>query len=197
MAGARPLFAERGVQRTTIDDIAAAADVSVGTVYFHFQSKEGLYLSLVEEALKANTDAMTAIDRTLAPLDRVIAAGNAYLRFALEHPDHFRLVALRATDPPTDAELADIEERVARRVEQLVGAVEADLAAAIDDGSIRDVPVRETMRFLWGAWNGVAALGFRPDRLRLTPDEVSAALQVGLDLLMAALRATPGQEPTG
>jgi TetR/AcrR family transcriptional regulator len=100
MAAARPLFAERGVQRTTIDEIANAADLSVGTVYFHFQSKEGLYLALVDEALEINTTAMAAIDRNLPALDRVIAAGQAYLQFAIEHPDHFRMVALRALDPP-------------------------------------------------------------------------------------------------
>jgi TetR/AcrR family transcriptional regulator len=188
MAAARPLFAERGVQRTTIDEIANAADLSVGTVYFHFQSKEGLYLALVDEALEINTKAMAAIDRNLPALDRVIAAGQAYLQFALEHPDHFRMVALRALDPRTDPDLADIEERVASRVEALVGMVERDLAEAIADGSVRSVPVRDAMRFLWGAWNGVAALGFRPDRLRLNANEVSDALQAGQQLIETALR---------
>jgi TetR/AcrR family transcriptional regulator len=189
MAAARPLFAERGVQRTTIDEIANAADLSVGTVYFHFQSKEGLYLALVDEALEINTTAMAAIDRNLPALDRVIAAGQAYLQFAIEHPDHFRMVALRALDPPTDPGLADVEERVASRVEALVGMVERDLAEAIADGSVRPVPVRDAMRFLWGAWNGVAALGFRPDRLRLNANEVRDALQVGQQMVETALRA--------
>ncbi|WFR71551.1 helix-turn-helix domain containing protein [Prescottella defluvii] len=102
MTAARALFAERGLQRTTIDEIAEAADVSVGAVYFHFQSKEGLYLALVDQALEVNTEAMATVDRSLPPLDRVLAAGHAYMRFALEYPEHFRMVALRVLDPVTD-----------------------------------------------------------------------------------------------
>jgi TetR/AcrR family transcriptional regulator len=67
--------------------------------------------------------------------------------------------------------------------------VERDLAEAIADGSVRSVPVRDAMRFLWGAWNGVAALGFRPDRLRLNANEVRDALQVGQQMVETALRA--------
>ena len=50
MDAAERLFAAKGLVRTTVDEIAAAADVSVGTVYFHFESKDGLYLALVERA---------------------------------------------------------------------------------------------------------------------------------------------------
>ncbi|MDH6281790.1 TetR/AcrR family transcriptional regulator [Prescottella agglutinans] len=188
MAAARALFAERGLQRTTIDEIAQAADVSVGAVYFHFQSKEGLYLALVDQALEVNTEAMASVDRSLPPLDRVLAAGHAYMRFALEYPEHFRMVALRVLDSVADPALADIEDRVAARVEALVGIVEQDLVEAMADGSVQEVPPREVMRFLWGAWNGVTALGFRPDRLRLTPDEVQLTLEVGQGILESALR---------
>jgi len=188
MTAARTLFAARGVRRATIEEIAEAADVSVGAVYFHFQSKEGLYLALVDQALEVNTEAMAAVDRALPPLDRVLAAGHAYMRFALEYPEHFQMVALRVLDPQADPALVEIEDRVAARVEALVGIVEQDLIEAMADGSVREVPPREVMRFLWGAWNGVTALSFRPDRLRLTPDEVQRTLEVGQGILESALR---------
>ncbi len=50
------LFFERGLQRTTIDEIAEAAGVSVGSVYVHFGSKEGLYLALVEHAVELSEE---------------------------------------------------------------------------------------------------------------------------------------------
>src|SRR4051812_1321321 len=40
---ARRLFAERGFDAVTIADVAAAADVSVQTVYNHFDTKESLF----------------------------------------------------------------------------------------------------------------------------------------------------------
>ena len=46
---AASLFAEHGLDATTMDDIAAAADVSVATVYNYFGSKSSLLLAGVEE----------------------------------------------------------------------------------------------------------------------------------------------------
>ncbi len=187
LAAASELFFAHGMARTTIDEIAARADVSVGSVYFHFRSKEGVYLALVEEALDVNARYMADVPGSPSPLQRVLDAGDAYLRFHLERPDAFRLVALRILEPSVDAGLREVEERIADRVERLVGAVGADLQLAIDAGEIRPLSAADGMRFLWGAWNGVIALSLRQDRLRLSDDEVRAALAEGRDIVRRGL----------
>jgi TetR/AcrR family transcriptional regulator, transcriptional repressor for nem operon len=54
---------EQGVERTTLADIAQAADVPVGNVYYYFKTKD----QLVEAAINAHGDTLRA---TLAALDR-------------------------------------------------------------------------------------------------------------------------------
>ncbi len=49
LAAATALFAERGVEHTTMDDVAAAAGVGKGTVYRRFGDQAGLALALLEE----------------------------------------------------------------------------------------------------------------------------------------------------
>ncbi|GEB12067.1 putative transcriptional regulator, TetR family protein [Pimelobacter simplex] len=189
---AEGLFRERGLQATTIDEVAEAADVSVGSVYVHFKSKTGLYLALVERALDLNEQAMARVlDLGLdSPLERVLAAGDAYLRFHLEHPGAFQMIALRVLEPGSGQSDPEVEERIAERVEALVGAVQADLEAAVRAGEIRaDVDLARATRFVWGAWNGVIALSLRQDRLRIDDDELAATLAVGRRLLSDALRA--------
>jgi len=46
---ARPLFTQKGYAATSIEDIVAATGSSKGNIYYHFESKEGLFLYLVEE----------------------------------------------------------------------------------------------------------------------------------------------------
>ncbi|MCW2771474.1 MAG: transcriptional regulator, TetR family [Aeromicrobium sp.] len=184
------LFRQGGYQETTIDDIAERADVSVGSVYVHFENKAGLYLALVERALDLNEAAMAAVgDLGLSsPLERVFAAGDAYLNFHLEHPGAFQMIALRALGPPSG--VSEVEARIADRAQQLVDAVEADLRAAIEAGEGRsDLDATRLMRFLWGSWNGVIAMTLREDHLRIDNAELQRTLEVGRSLVSDGLRA--------
>ncbi len=188
---AEVLFRRKGFQATTLDEIAESADVSVGSVYVHFTTKAGLYMALVERALELNEQAMAQVAAAGldSPLDRVLAAGDAYLHFHLQHPGAFQMIALRVLEPAVAGGLAEAEERIARRVEQLVGAVRADLQAAVDAGEVRgDLDSDRAMRFLWGAWNGVIALSLRQDDLRVDEDDLRRTLQLGRQLLSDGLR---------
>src|SRR4051812_21251816 len=50
---ARTLFEERGFSDTSIDDIAANAQVARATVYLHYQGKEAILADLLQEDLDA------------------------------------------------------------------------------------------------------------------------------------------------
>ena len=46
------LFAEKGYDATSIEDITATVGVAKGTLYYHFSSKEEIFNFLVEEGIK-------------------------------------------------------------------------------------------------------------------------------------------------
>ncbi len=48
-AAARALFVQRGYKATSIEDIVSVTGSSKGNIYYHFKSKEGLFLYLIEE----------------------------------------------------------------------------------------------------------------------------------------------------
>jgi len=60
MDAARAVFAEKGLDLTTIDDITERADVGKGTFYYHFRTKERLIRTLMENTL---SELMEDIDR--------------------------------------------------------------------------------------------------------------------------------------
>lgn len=55
LAAALACFNEKGVEATGIGEICARAGASVGSVYHHFGSKEGIAVALLAEGLRANT----------------------------------------------------------------------------------------------------------------------------------------------
>jgi AcrR family transcriptional regulator len=90
---AKRVLGSRGYHHTKISDIAAAADVGVGTFYLHYDSKEALFLELVQETtqrLKATLDA--AQDRSEDPAERARLSCAEFFRFAQDNRETFRIL---------------------------------------------------------------------------------------------------------
>ncbi|MFN8543493.1 MAG: TetR/AcrR family transcriptional regulator [Candidatus Binatia bacterium] len=93
LAAARRVLADRGLHQTKIADIAAAADVGVGTFYLHFPTKEALFNAVVEEMvgrLKATVDAVHRGGGD--PVARTRATHLAFFRFVADNREVFRVV---------------------------------------------------------------------------------------------------------
>src|SRR5438552_3926284 len=93
LAAAVRVLARKGLHDTKVADIAAAADIGVGTFYLHFPTKDALFDAVVEETvarLKATIDAA----RAAAPdaVARMRAANAAFCRFAQENREVFKIV---------------------------------------------------------------------------------------------------------
>jgi AcrR family transcriptional regulator len=129
---AEALFAERGFRATAVDDIARAADISRATLYQYFESKDHVFLELVEETgAQLNRRA-----RTLGPLGPD-AEGAANLRGWIEewaavftaHSTIFvEWASVAPPWAPTQPRLGAFLERHA-----------AHLSGRIDDAGFRDV----------------------------------------------------------
>src|SRR4029077_9339981 len=92
-AAAARVLADKGFHDTTVADIAAAADIGVGTFYLHFPTKDALFDSVVEETvdrLKAAVDA--ARDASTGPVEKMTTANAAFCRFAAQNREVFRIV---------------------------------------------------------------------------------------------------------
>lgn len=68
------LFAEKGYDRTTVADIAAAADVSTRTFFSYFRAKEDVLFAGTDRRLKAIAEALEAVqaERPLEAVHRVV-----------------------------------------------------------------------------------------------------------------------------
>ena len=106
LAAARRLFAERGYAATTIEAIAAEAEVSEATVYAGFGSKRGLLLAF-QQQMQENVDYEERIREFHAaagnPAEQIAAAVRISLSFPARHGDTLAvLLAARGTDPDVD-----------------------------------------------------------------------------------------------
>ena len=83
------LFLERGFDRVTVDEIAAAADVGRMTVFNHFPRKEDMFFDRDAEGREAISAALRDRDPAVAPIEtlrqlahRLVAERSPYLEFS-------------------------------------------------------------------------------------------------------------------
>ncbi len=175
-AGER-LFLSRGFAATTIEDLSEQADVAVGSIYAHFGSKDGVYAALIDRALELDKRySDEGFDVGDSPLERLVGLAEGYLRFAREHPGHFRLFRFPPSDRPDADAAPQPAARVAQRIREETTRMAELLSEAIAEGVVRKVDPEATARFLWAAWDGVIASHLGPANMNLTDAEFEAVL---------------------
>ena len=189
-------FVEHGYHRTRVEDISERADVAVGSIYAHFDSKLGLYLAVVDRALTLEEQYLEGIDDERLPAgERLMATGQRYVRFAFEHPGYFRLLASPPVVDRAPAAVPPSARKLLERATRLQRALAATVAAGVQAGQLRTVDPERTAAFLWGAWTGVISLHLRPDALGLSEDQLAAVLEQGTDIVRTGLIAAAHPGP--
>lgn len=75
------VFAEHGYEEATVEDIAAAAGYSKGAYYFHFASKEDIFLELLEQWTSEQTERLKAFDEVTPAAAAILETLEAFLSY--------------------------------------------------------------------------------------------------------------------
>ncbi|HEY2387823.1 MAG TPA: TetR/AcrR family transcriptional regulator [Candidatus Binatia bacterium] len=114
---ARTVFAKRGYEATSVEEIAARAKVSKPIVYEHFGGKEGLYAVLVDREMDFVVTRIAAAIGEGTPRERVERAALAFLTYVRDHRDGFLVLSrdapVRLAHGGMSSLLNDVAERVA------------------------------------------------------------------------------------
>jgi AcrR family transcriptional regulator len=179
IAAGRRLFAERGYEAVSSEEIVVAAGVTRGALYHHFDGKRDLFAAVFEEV---EAELVTRFD--LAGLDGddpvgvLLAAADQFLDLSLD--SEVQRIAL--LDGPAVLGWEAWHEAEKRYG---LGLIEAGMTAAIEAGQVRPLPVAEASLMLLGAMVEAAL------QLTRAPDRAAARERAGAALraLLEGLRA--------
>lgn len=91
LAAAQKIFFEKGIQSATMDEIAEAAELSKGTLYLYYDSKEDLYLGVMIRGLEMLHEALEeTIVGAATTMDAIWNLGPTYFRFFQTNTNFFR-----------------------------------------------------------------------------------------------------------
>ena len=157
LAAAERLFAEKGTEKTTMDDIAREAEYSKATLYVYFQSKEEIINAIllsgmvllkkkIHEAIESHSDWYQAYN----------AVCRSIVRFYDENPTAYDA----ATGTMPLVQEADETQKGVADILRVSGEIDEELAAFLvrgaAEGAVRSqLPPMETVLLFWSALSGM------------------------------------------
>jgi AcrR family transcriptional regulator len=116
----RSLFAEKGFDGTSIEEIAAHANVSKPVVYEHFGGKEGLYAVVVDREMSDLLDRLTRSLSSGHPRELAEQAALALLTYIEEETDGFRILSRDSSVAGTSGAFSSLLNDIANQAEYVL-----------------------------------------------------------------------------
>jgi AcrR family transcriptional regulator len=140
------IIEEKGVEAVTTRALARRLGVSHGAPAHHFHNREALILEVATEGFRTFADALeiAMADAPSDPGARICAIGLAYVRFAVQHPAHVR-VMFKGIQREGLRRPPELEREIERAHQVLVDATVAMVGAGAPSGFVRDL--------LFGNWS--------------------------------------------
>jgi AcrR family transcriptional regulator len=186
LAAAIRLFAAKGYAAASVRDILRAAGVTAPVLYYHFGSKEGLFLAIAQEGRAKFEAARTeALRPGGSAAVRILRLAHAHLAVRREYADLAWVVEQILSGPPEAAPPYDFRGAVRESLARFEALVEEGIA----NGEFRPCAPRQVALAVMGALEVAFRARIYDDRDDGNPDDV---LESVLALLLSGLTGTPG-----
>lgn len=151
-SAALSLVAERGPKGFSLTEAARRAGVSAAAPYRHFADKAHLLATVAEQGfLELHVALAAATEAASDPVARLIEIGRAYVRWAVTHPDQYRVMFGADTDKTQHPSLSIAAEQAFGELLEVVALCQAT-------GILGGQEPRQAAGPLWSLVHGIASL---------------------------------------
>jgi len=155
---ARELFAALGYEGVSMRGIAQKIEYSPTVIYQYFTDKDALIQELCYADFRKLADQLQSSLQTPDPIERLRICGAQYVRFAMENPNHYRLMFM--TPYPAGELTPELAEAKGKPESDAYALVRFLVQAASEQGALRDPTANLDLvaQTLWAGLHGVIAL---------------------------------------
>jgi AcrR family transcriptional regulator len=192
LASAQGLFFTKGFIATTMDEIAHRAELSKGTLYLYFTSKEELYTRVMSEGLNILFDRLKEVfERDLTPDHLIRRLGEVYYHYYLDYREYSRIFFF--------LEHRDVSKRLPRELIQenvdkgkhFFSLLEEVIRQGIKGGIFAPIDPRKAAVAFWGTINGTLLLFEEELNKEIIGMNLEELIYDTLDLFITALKTGP------
>jgi AcrR family transcriptional regulator len=154
---ARELFISEGYDAVTMRKIAQRIEYTPTAIYFHFKDKAALLRELCGVVFLALLKKLLGLAKVNDLLEKLQRLGQAYIEFALEHPNHYRLMFMTPMPPvPPEDQVLQHGNPDQDAYAFLLAHVKLALEAGCFRAELTDAHL--IAQILWSGTHGIASL---------------------------------------
>lgn len=152
---AHRLFKEKGYEASTVDEIAALAELGKGTIYSYFKSKDEIYLAILEKGLESLQEQMELA--THNPESAVTALYQLFAIFIQYHHERSELAEsfYMQVDPQISNRLRALVKGLKNKAVQWTELVSRVLTLGVERGELAPCEVDKTAKVIVGVVLGM------------------------------------------
>jgi AcrR family transcriptional regulator len=150
LRAARSVFAGKGFDAATLDEIAELAEFSKGAIYGYFKNKDELFFSLIEEGL----DELSGITRRVvespaSPVEKIRELVHGILRYAEENGEFFCIFTPERSGLTTKRH-PEMKKRILPKYAEGIALMTGVMVDGIDSGVLKETDPVFLARILLG-----------------------------------------------
>lgn len=153
----------KGLEQSTMDEIAERAELSKGTLYLYFRNKNELYLGICARgSSELNRRFSKVLTTDLPGIQLVGKLGEAYIEFVKENPDYFKaFLYYESFENTEELKESEVAEQCEDNIREAFTYTVRALQIGMQDGTIDDArDPRQLALIIWGATRGIIKLSF-------------------------------------
>ena len=191
LKAARKLFFERGFKSVTVDLIAAKAEVSKGSIYLYFDSKEEIYTQIL---ISANIERHKLIEsytkREGTASELILDFARDYVAFFLENNELFRILMTFMLHSENMSLTEDQNTQLIHTTNENIMTFSEVLQRGVDSGEfVPNVDIHQARNAIWGMLNGIISLYIFTGAPEKRAERIQATVKDSLSIFIKGIKA--------
>ncbi len=178
LVAAKSLFLEKGVEKTSIRNIADQIEYSPGIIYHYFRDKNEIFHALHQGGFSQMMEKMQVLRSVRNPMERLKAMGSIYVNFALENPDMYDLMFIK--EAPID-HVYNSEHDNWKEGGGTFEYLRMTIKECAEQGHFKGHDLEPLTYLIWSAVHGMVSLNIRKRCEVVLPERQNTIVREGLE----------------
>lgn len=193
LRAARRLFFEKGFKAVTVESIARKAELSKGSIYLYFNSKEEIYAHILLSDIDKFHDRISdLLQNPLNASGMLIRLANIYVDFFLNDRELFRILMTFMLHTSDMNLPEDLNNHIIKTTNKTINIIEDVFKYGIEQGEFpATLNIHQSRNLIWGLLNGVISLHLFIGNEAKRAEVIQSTIKAGLDTFIHGIQTHP------